>query len=500
MPVETPHPSYNDSVNKWNRCRHTANGSDAVKDSKTLYLPMLEKQDVLEYDAYRMRAMFFGATGRTVQGLLGAVFRKDFNIQYPEYLINQLESITPTSMELKDFARKVVYEQLVVGRVGILVDADKENSDVINASIYTAENIVNWKTKRSNGKESLTLVVLRETYEGKTNDVYESKQKEQYRVLSFGLTEKGESSAYMQTVWRKREGGESNNASSFMMVSEETVVPRIRGVAMDHIPFYFINAESLSSAVVKPPLLDLVDVNLSHYRTSADLEHGAHYTALPTAWLAGFTTDGSKEFRIGSATAWVSEEIGATAGFLEFKGQGLESLRNLKKDKEQLMAVLGARMLEEQKKAVEAADTHRLRQSGESGALTTIADTASEGIENVLQMIARWSGASEAQIEAIKFDLNTDFASARMTPQELTSLMQAWQGGAMSQDTFLHNLKQGEILPDGRTIEEEKDLIAVEAPSGGVTEDEMNNIIPIKRNFKVVKNGDNSISVSEGDD
>lgn len=37
----------------------------------------------------------------------------------------------------------------------------------------------------------------------------------------------------------------------------------------------------------------------------------------------------------------------------------------------------------------------------------------------------------------------------------------------MSQDTFLYNLKKGEILPDGRSVEEEKDLISVEFPAGG---------------------------------
>ena len=33
---------------------------------------------------------------------------------------------------------------------------------------------------------------------------------------------------------------------------------------------------------------DIIAVNLDHYRLNADYKHGMHYTALPTAWVAGF--------------------------------------------------------------------------------------------------------------------------------------------------------------------------------------------------------------------
>jgi len=42
-------------------------------------------------------------------------------------------------------------------------------------------------------------------------------------------------------------------------------------------------------------------------------------------------------------------------------------------------------------------------------------------------------------------------------------LVSAWQAGAISRDTLLHNLRQGEILPPGRTGEHELNLISTEA-------------------------------------
>ena len=98
----------------------------------------------------------------------------------------------------------------------------------------------------------------------------------------------------------------------------------------------------------KIPLDDIIAVNLDHYRLNADYKHGMHFTALPTAWVSGF--DKSSTLRIGSSTAWVAETPGATAGFLEFHGQGLSTFERAMDRDEQLMAVLGTRMLESRKR------------------------------------------------------------------------------------------------------------------------------------------------------
>jgi hypothetical protein len=55
--------------------------------------------------------------------------------------------------------------------------------------------------------------------------------------------------------------------------------------------------------------------------------------------------------------------------------------------------------------------------------------------------------------------LNTDFTTAGMDSNELRELVAAWQAGAISQDTMLELFRRGEILPDGRSIEDEVALI-----------------------------------------
>ncbi len=475
MPVESTHKEYKIRIDQWSRCRAAAEGTDAVKASTTIFLPKLGGQSESEYAAYLMRALFYGATGRTIQGLSGAIFRKPSKIEYVKLYEKDLELMTVNGLSFSEVEQETIRELLIVGRHGILVDSVKADGKRAYAAMYTAENITDWQTTVIDGVQVPTQIRLNEWVDTIKSDGFEIEKREQYRVLK--LTFVKDQYVYSQEVHVKTK--DDKNIERFILDPSQSITPMRKGKVLNYIPFFSINKESLTLETDKPPLLDLVDVNFSHFRTCADLEHGAHYTALPTPWVAGFPVD--KKLRIGSAIAWVSNDPKAKAGFLEYTGQGLQSLRDLKKDKEGLMARLGAQILEEEKGAAETATTTKLRKAGEGGALLSMVISVTEGLTNVLKEMARWSGASDSQVDKIEYKLNRDFVSTRMEPQELTALMQSWQSGGISQDTFLWNMQQGEILPPDPTIEDEKDLLDVGVPG---LEDEGS--IPVKKEFGIL--------------
>ena len=59
-------------------------------------------------------------------------------------------------------------------------------------------------------------------------------------------------------------------------------------------------------------------------------------------------------------------------------------------------------------------------------------------------------------------ELNTDFSMKGMSAQEIVSVVKAWQSGALSRDSMLDLFRRGEILPEGRTNDEETKLIDAE--------------------------------------
>lgn len=455
MPVNAHHPQYVQHVSQWRRCRDAVDGSDAIKARGQEYLPKLGGQTDQEYEAYKMRALWYGASARTVQGLTGAVMRKDPATEVPKALEPHLQDVTLTGVSFVAFAKTTLEEVLKTGRYGVLVDMPAQESDTAQPyyAAYRAESIINWKTLTRDGIQFLQWVVLCESVweQAKLDDLYALHAVEQYRVLRLNAAGQYEVETYREDPQHKGQ-----------YISKGIVIPNFRGAPLDYIPFCFFGPNTITADIEKPPILDLVDVNLSHYRSSADLEHGAHFCGLPTPWVAGFPE--STQLKIGSAVAWVSSDPNASAGMLEFTGQGLNALEVRLDKKEKLMAVLGARLLEEPRKAVEASDTVSMRLSGEQSVLRSVAGTVSTGLSKLLEWAARWKGVSPDDALQCTAQLNKDFLDTAMTFAELEALVRSWQAGAMSYETMYYNMERGELTRPGTDWKTEKEQIEAELP------------------------------------
>jgi hypothetical protein len=62
----------------------------------------------------------------------------------------------------------------------------------------------------------------------------------------------------------------------------------------------------------------------------------------------------------------------------------------------------------------------------------------------------------------------SDFETSLTGATEIPALVSAWQSGAISRDTLLHNFRTGEILPPARPNDEEIELIRKEPPPPSV--------------------------------
>jgi hypothetical protein len=452
----------------------------------------LDTQTTKEYEVYRARASFFNATARTADGFVGLLFRREPTFKQPDNasgvsraIEEFIEDADMLGTPLVAYAKNLTTEVIAVGRAGTLVDWEGEAERRAYAVRYRAEDIINWQTARVNGRNTLTLVVLREQIQsfepnvqsGKV-DEFEPEVVEQLRVLRLAPVQSPESKVqgewqYVVEIWRLKQDGKRRRKVAWEMVESRT--PLRLGKPLPLIPFVFHGPRHSLPAVDKLPLADIIAVNLDHYRLDADYKHGLHYTALPTAWVAGF--DKGSELRIGSSTAWVAESQGAMAGFLEFTGQGLTTFERAMDRDERLMAVLGTRMLEAQKRVGETAEAIELRQSGETSVLTTISQSVGESLTQVLRWVYWWNSTEESPEDIgeglVLVKLNEDFSTKGMSSEELTAVVAAWQAGAISQETMFGLFRKGEVIPTGRTDEEEARLTAgspkteIRNPNGG---------------------------------
>ena len=449
MAVNAKHPEYSKNLTKWQLMRDALAGEVA----KEKYVPKLSDQEEDEYSAYVGRAEFYNATARTQVALTGLLFAKPPKIELPEALKTIAENISLDDDTLEALAKNIADECLSVGRCGVLVDlpsvekADysKLEAERLNlrayATLYKAENIINWKTTKINGSNVTSLVVLAETYAEPTQDEFVDKIKTRYRVLDL------HEGYYRQRVFSETKAG------NFEVVSE--IYPSSNGQKLTYLPFTFFNVNDLKTAVEKPPLLDLARVNIGHFRSEVDLEHGTHFTALPTPYVTGYQGETEGKLKIGSTAVWAINSPDAKVGFLEFSGAGLSTLENRIAVKEKRMSILGARLLLDEKKTAEATETLQMRKSGENAVLTNVASTISEGIASFLKDIAFFENIAG---ENLIYEINTDYNLTMIEPQLLAQIIAGIQSGDIPNEVLYDALLKGELMP--KTIQSYEDYQA----------------------------------------
>lgn len=443
---DTTHKEYDDLAPTWKACRDASKGQRAIHAGGKDYLDKLSGQTDAEYEAYKKRAQFYNATGRTVDGMTGMVFRKQPKHEVPTGMEAWLNNINLAGKSLGGFAKDCVNETIKLGHGGILVDAPPapESEDPLTIAeaelislrpymtLYKAEDILYWEFGQVRNVTVLTTVTLSEKY---INADGEEDAQIRELVLAGGR--------YIQIIWRK---------ASEQWVIHDTIIPTKGGESLTEIPFYFLAEREPGTELQDPPIEDLVNVNISHYKNSADLENGAHVAGQPTPYATGVPED-SEALHIGSRTAWMLPDAESQVGFLQCGSEGFASLEKLMDRKEQQMAALGARLIAPEKKAAETAETASIRRGGESSVLSSLAESVERQIEAALGYMAEWAGLDGD----VRFELNKDYIVASMDAQMFTAWVSAWQSGAISDETFYEGLQSGELVAETLGFDDEQE-------------------------------------------
>ena len=469
--ITTKHPMLEVVLEQIRRSRDTHAGTDAVKQTAPIYsnvvnstdeeyLPKLNGQDKKQYSSYKKRAVFYGAMSRTVTALVGAIDRKPPEVTGADSINEFMKDVTGTGISLDEFLKDIEEEVMISGRVVICVDRKNSADNRPYLVWYKSEDCINWFSEQyTDFDQRLTGMIFREGYYDIDDDnKYKQVQLDQYREFTMV---KGKVTV---NIWRQKNKdkriGENN---SFIGKEEkpqyeitETYTLTNRGKSLGFIPCVSVVSDGSPFEVPQPPLLDLVDVNLAHYRNSADYEHGMHWTALPTPVLTGLNGKDSK-ISIGSGSAIILPDPQSSAMFLEFSGQGLSTIKTAMDHKEMMMSALGARMLASRMDQSTSAEVARINYSGETASLSNVARSMSRGMTRLLKMVAMWE--NNKGHEGIEVHLNEDYVDTKLVGADLTALMAAYQGGAISLDSLIWNMASGELLPVGRTVEDEIALI-----------------------------------------
>jgi len=422
-------------------------GERAVKEAGERFTPRLEGQRKPGmYARYVEFGILFNALSRTRQGMKGAILRKPIDIQFPENQKSILDSIMQNGASFNDLTRETCDAVLGYGRQGVLVDIDDKEDPY--AAIYDSLSIL--KASTVGDKQEIMLKEMIE--QPKIDDSGETEWVEQRRKLELI------NGVYIVTVYQK----EAKADGEFIPVPSTPAIPnprmpKYKGKLLDSIPFTFFGSSSNTPEPSRPPLLDVLCLLKGHWRLTVAYQYALHFTALPTPCFAGFDKEPGEKISLGPGSAHVAIDPTAKSWFMQTGGQGLESVERGLDRLEMQISVVGARLLEGQKSGVEAFETVKLRSAGDQATLADISGNIEKGLTKVLQDIGFWKGI---QPDTCLVITNKDFVSTRLDSRDVAALLQAVQANKISEDTFIHNLIKGEIIQEGRTIEQEQEKIA----------------------------------------
>ena len=473
IPYDTQRADYIDALKGWKLVRDCVAGTKAVK-SDPLYMVQPDPDDKSPENVSRLlqlikRAMFLNVTGRTRTGLVGAVFRKDAEVELPTSIDYIEDNASGDNVSLCQFAKRLVSELLMVGRAGILVEypssmvPDGQSIPLTRSQtdgnrsymhFYPSESIINWHTEVINGVRVLTLVVLYECVSKLGDDGFSQEVVEQYRALRLIDGE------YVQELY-------SDGAL------QSSVTPKkANGQSFDSIPFHFAGAENNDDDIDIAPLYDLAEVNILHYQNSATVEDSAFIASQPTLFIttdlegSDFSESNPHGLKLGSRAGYNLGKNG-TATLLQASESQLAL--TLMDKKEQQMVMIGARIVQDSS-SNETAQAARIKHTGDNSVLSNITGNASSAILMALNDVFAFMSAAEPNDDEITYTLNQEFFDEPLDAPTILALVQAWQQGVFAKSDLRTNMRQSGFIDPSRTDAEIDEELSEQAPISGTAQ------------------------------
>lgn len=427
--INTRHPDYEKQLPTWERIKACLGGERAVKAELTKLLPMPSMDTEAErYNSYLARAVFHPVTARTVDNMSGQCFAVDPVLELPPEIESITHNIDGAGKHAFQQAKQALSGVLSYSRGGLFVDYPKTEGVVSIAQaeaggirpriiFYNTFEIINWRFEVKGAQEIVTKLVLEEMAPAK-DDGFEIEFEKQWRVLAL------EGGIYTIRVWKKAGGG-------FTMV-EEIIPTTGDGSPLKEIPFVFIGAEANSAEVEKPLMEDLANLNLAHYRNSADYEDSVFMVGQPTPYFTGLTKKWVDDVMQGKVVLGSRSSVplpeGATAGLLQASENSMVFAAMQHKEKQ--MRAIGAKLIE--RRETQATATEKtIEESNENSILAGICNNVSAAYRKALVFCAGFANV-EISEGSLSFELNTEFAVSSMNPEAQKAIVELFRSELIS--------------------------------------------------------------------
>jgi len=419
----------------WSVMAAVTNGTNYLRDMSETYLPQEPREDDDAYQTRVDRSVLSPYTSRLIETAAGAILRKPIHIEGDPYWLEIAQNIDGLGSNINEYARRALVSSLTYGHSAILVDYPaaagamnlaEERAMGRRPYFVHVDAPQIWGWRKEPGTNRLLQVRIHD-YDVRPLNEFGEEQVEEMRVIYPGRYD------------------------LYTLGQEIVEFTSTGGYSLDEIPLVPIYSNRRGLLISQPPLLDIANLNITHYQRQADLIHALHIAAMPTLVLEGWDdTTGSATMGVNYAIAMQPGNkayyVQADATSFDAQMAELESLASQ-------MSTLGVTKLFGQKFVAESAEAKRIDQAQSNSVLSIISQELESALNQAFEFAAQYVG-----IEAPEITIDRDFDYYRLIGQDVAVLTQLNQAGKISDAMLLEVLRRGEVLPDNINIEDELEV------------------------------------------
>ena len=415
----------------WSRMQAVVSGTDFIRYNAPTYLPQEPREPADAYATRVQRSVLSPYTVRLIENAAGLVLRRPIKVEGDPYWTEFSKDVDGLGSSINEYARNALVSALTYGHSGVLVDFPQDAGVLTLAEERSlgrrpyfnnidAYQIWGWRQESTLPSSPLTQLRLHQ-WTTLPEGEFGQNRVEEIRVI------------YRDRYELYRRGGTPATEGSSTPIETGSL-------PFDQIPFVPIYTNRLGMLTSSPPLIDIANLNITHYQRQADLIHALHIAAMPILVLEGW--DDQSESSVG-----VNYALGMTPGnkayYVGADSSSFAAQSNEIQALESQMSTLGVTKLLGQKFVAESADAKRIDQAQANSVLALISMELESALQQSYDLAAKYLGITPPRII-----LERDFDFYRLLGQDISVLGDIASNGQITQETFLKILRQGEILPD----------------------------------------------------
>lgn len=431
----------------WQPVIDVLDGTIGIRE-KHEYLPRFPKEPDDDYNYRVSTGVKFPATEKTLDGLVGLIFRRppQLGADVPAAMQIDLENCDLMGSHWQVFSKELLREAISGGTSIILVDksqpAETRRAELGARpyfAMYRVNQVINWRETLIDNARTLEQITFEEITQEPSGQ-YGEEQVVRYRtfMLTPDIDEEGNGSGKLIVRWqlKRKIEGDKDEDTQFILEAEGSLDARI-----DRIPLgIIIGGERKGLIESRSKLTELALLEICHYQKRTDYDLALHINNIPILWTAGRKE--STAIQVIGHSVMIDVDQGGQVNYAEPTGASIGALQINLEDLKAEAAAIGISFLLEKPQPEATATASIIDEAHEASDLATIARRLKDGLETALNFWAQYEGFETGGTVDIG-----DVAALMISVDEIRLYREMYENDEIDLDTLWSILIRAGKLP-----------------------------------------------------